>query len=190
MTAKKREGVECYSLSGTAVLKGFVKNGLDSSTLINLIVSFDNNLTEFKRRGFTFPPNIFFYHEISWPEVIGVLINEYGFTKDEAKAKLKDLIQKLHLIRIRRMSSDTAYEALAKKANEKVVRDSGNPKLRIGDNDVIIIGGFHREGITFAHSGDNGFLRTCKELKINIIPTPKKDIGMERYIKERLRKNS
>lgn len=187
---KEVKNVECYSMRWTAVLKGFIKNGLDSSTLINLIGTFDNDLTEFEQRGFTFPPNIFFYHESSWPEVIGVLINEYGFTKDEAKAKLKDLTNKLCLTQIKRRDSDAAYETLVEQTNEKVVRESGNPKLRIGDIDIIIIGGFLREGITFAHSGDNGFLKTCEELKINIMPTLKKDIMMENRIKEKLRKSS
>jgi hypothetical protein len=40
MTAKK--GVEVHTISGMVKLKGFIKNGLDMSTLINLIVVFDS----------------------------------------------------------------------------------------------------------------------------------------------------
>ena len=57
MAAEKKEKyVEVYTVGGMAKLKGFVKNGLDSSTLINLIVVFDSEANELKQRGFTFPP--------------------------------------------------------------------------------------------------------------------------------------
>ncbi len=55
-----------------ASFKGFVKNGLDSSTIINLISVFDGKFDEFRKNGFTFPSNLFFYHEISRSEVIAV----------------------------------------------------------------------------------------------------------------------
>ena len=80
-----------------ATFKGFIKNGLDSSTMINLIVCFDSKFDEFRKRGFAFPPNLFYYHEISRSEVIGVLINEYNFTEEEAKESLKKLIGQFYL---------------------------------------------------------------------------------------------
>ncbi len=92
---KKQKAVRYYSSCGSGVLKGFVKNGLDSSTIINMI-STDPNFLYFKR-GFPFPPNLFYFHEFSWPEVVGVLINKYDFSKDNAKAALKKLVKNVKI---------------------------------------------------------------------------------------------
>ena len=183
---KKGNKIECYSVSSVAVLKGFIKNGLDSSRLINLIMVFDSNFDEFRRIGLNFPPNLFYYHEVSWSETIGILINEYCFKKEEAKSSLKNLIKNFSLSVIKREESDETYEKLAEEANRRVLERSKNLKLEIGEKDIIIIGGFLKEGITFAHSGDKGFLETCKELKINVIPTPLRDIDKENEIKRKI----
>lgn len=189
MVAEKREkGVEVYTLSGMAMLKGFIKNGLDSSTIINIIVSFDSEFEEFQQKGFTFPPNLFFYHEVSWPETIGVLINEHKFTKEEAVTALKKLIVKFNLQRIVRFDSDELFEKLVEEANQRVVQKFNNPHLKIGDNDIIIIGGFLRDKINFVHSGDEGFLKTCEELSINTVPLPKRDFEKEKEIKGWMKK--
>ncbi len=184
MTAKIKD-VNCYVLSGMAQFKGFVKNGFDSSTIINLITVFDSNYDEFRKRGFTFPPNLFYYHEISIPESIGVLINKHKLTKEEAKEALNKLVANFNLSKIIRKSElDLDYEKIVEEANKRVVNKTKNPKLKIGEQDVIIIGGFLREKITFVHSGDSGFLKTCEELKINTIPTPKRDIEKENQLKK------
>ena len=81
----KIEDVNVFSLSGMATFKGFIKNGFDSSVMINLVVCFDSKFDEFRKRDFTFPQNLFYFHEISHPEVIGVLINTFNFTEREAK---------------------------------------------------------------------------------------------------------
>ena len=52
---KKIKDVKVYSVSGMATFKGFIKNGLDSSVLINLIVVFDSEFETFRKKGFTFP---------------------------------------------------------------------------------------------------------------------------------------
>src|SRR3989338_10679207 len=109
---KKEKGVEAYSMSGMVKLKGFIKNGLDTSAIVNIIINFDSEFEEFRQRGFTFPPNIFFYHEVSWPETIGVLINEYKFTKEEVIIGLKKLIAKFNLQKIVRFDSDDLLEKL------------------------------------------------------------------------------
>src|SRR3989338_9440358 len=106
MDAKREKGVEIYRVSGMAKLKGFIKNGLDTSTIINIIVSFDSEFGEFQKKGFSFPPNLFFYHEVSWSETIGVLINHHKFTKEEAVTALKKLIIKFNLQRIEKFNSD------------------------------------------------------------------------------------
>lgn len=185
---KKEKGVEVYTMSGMATLKGFIKNGLDTSTIINVIVSFDSEFEEFQKKGFTFPPNLFFYHEVSWPETIGVLINEHKFTKEEAVTALKKLIAKFNLQRIVRFDSDDLFEKLVEEANQRVVQKFNNPRFKIGDNDIIIIGGFLRDKINFVHSGDEGFLKTCEELSINTVPLPKRDFEKEKEIKGWMKK--
>jgi hypothetical protein len=185
---KKEKDVEAYTMSGMVKLKGFIKNGLDTSTMVNIIVNFDSEFEEFKQRGFTFPPNLFFYHEISWPETIGVLINEHKFTKEEAIAGLKKLIAKFNLQKIVQFDSDELLEKLVEEANQKVIKKFNNPRLKIGEHDVIIISGFLREKINFAHSGDEGFLKTCEEFGINVVPLPERDFAKEKEIKGWMKK--
>ena len=180
MAAEKKE-VEVYTVSGMAALKGFVKNGLDSSTLINLIVVFDSKTNELSQRGFTFPPHLFFYHKISRAEVIGVIINKHNFTSEEAYESFNQLASRLDLRMIERRDSDEMFEKLVEEANNKVA--SNNPRLKIGEKDIVIIGGFLREKINFVHSDDEGFLKTCEELGINIVPTPKLYTQKEKDIK-------
>lgn len=189
----KKEGTTYYSFSGMAKFKGFIKNGLDSSTMINLIVAFDSNSDEFKRKGFTSPPNLFYHHEISRSETIGVLINEFEFTKEEAIEAYNKLVNQFNLSKIKRIASiDNSYEKLVEEANANLVKKENNHGLNIGGPDIIIIGGFLREKISFVHSGDNAFLKTCEILGINTIPMPKKDILKENEIRSLMksRKNN
>lgn len=175
--------VEVYTIGGMAELKGFVKNGLDSSTLINLVVVFDSEANDLKQRGFIFPPHTFYYHKVSKAEVIGVLINKHNLTPEEAYQSLNKLVLQLNLNMIDRRDSDELFEMLAEEANEKVIQKSNNSRLKIGEKDIIIIGGFLREKVNFAHSDDEGFLKTCEELGINIIPTPTVHSQKEKDIK-------
>ena len=188
MVAKREESVEVYSMSGMAKLKGFIKNGLDTSTIINVIVSFDSEFKEFRERGFTFPPNLFFYHEISWPETIGVLINKHKFTKTEAIDSLKKMIVQFNLTKIKRLDSDDLLESMVREANQRVVTKENNPRLKIGEQDITIIGGFLKEKVNFIHSGDNGFLKTCEELGLNTVPLPERDADKEKEIKRYMKK--
>ncbi len=185
---KKVKDVEAYTLSGTAKLKGFVKNGLDSSTLINLIVVFDSKADELKQRGFTFPPHTFCYHKVSKSEVIGVLINKHKFTLEEAYQSLDKLVSQLSIDMIDRRDSDEMFEKLAEEANNEVVKKLNNLRLKIGEKDIIIMGGFLREKVNFVHSDDEGFLKTCEELGINIIPTPTLHSQKEKDIKNWMNK--
>ncbi len=182
-TEKEGKNVEAYTLSGMVKLKGFIKNGLDSSTLINLIVVFDSKTNELSERGFTFPPHTFFYHKVSRSEVIGVIINKHNFTPEEAYESFNKLVSQLDLIMIERRDSDEMFEKLVEEANNKVVRKSDNPRLKIGEKDIVIIGGFLREKVNFVHSDDEGFLKTCEELGINVIPTPTMHSQKEKDIK-------
>jgi len=171
--------------SMAATFKGFVKNGLDSSTIINLISVFDGKFDEFRKNGFTFPPNLFFYHEISRKEVIGVLINKHKFTKQEAIEAFDNMVSEFDLGKIVHISQkDDLYMQIVQNANKAVVKKLGKPYLAIGEADTLIIAGFLRENITFVHSGDQGFLKTCEELKMNIVPLPQRDRSKEKEIKE------
>ena len=132
MMKTKIKDVNCYILSGMAQFKGFVKNGFDSSTIINLITVFDSNYDEFKKRGFEFPPNLFYFHEISVPETIGILINKHKLTKEEAKEALDKLVSNFNLSKIaRKYELDLNYEKIVEEANRRVVNKTKNPKLKI-----------------------------------------------------------
>ena len=84
--------------------------------------------------------------------------------------------------------TDESYETLVEEANKRVIEKYNNPRLEIGDQDIIIIGGFLRSKINFVHSGDEGFLRTGEELGLNTIPLPKKYAEKEKQIKNFMRK--
>src|SRR3989338_7657852 len=143
MSIKKKEDVSVHTLSGSLKRVGFVRNGIDSSTLINLAAVFDSEFEEFKKRGFGFPPHLFFYHEISRPEVVGVLIHHLNFTKREAIAAFEKLVTTFNLEKIGLNGDiDRQYELIVEEANSKVVDRFKNPKLKIGLNDIIIIAGF------------------------------------------------
>ena len=135
------------------------------------------------QRGFTFPPHTFFYHKVSRSEVIGVLINKHHFIPDEAYQSFNKLVSQLGLQIIERRDSDEIFERLVVEANNKVVQKLNNPRFKIGEKDIIILGGFIREKINFAHSDDEGFLKTCEELGINTVPTPTLHSQKEKDIK-------
>ncbi len=181
--------INFFSLQGIATLKGFIKNGLDSSTIINLIVAFDGKFEVFKKQGFTFPPHLFFYHEISRIEVIGVLINKHRFTKEEAVEALDNVIREFYFEKIQRnFQRDQFCQKIVADANATVVKKFGRSDLKIGEADFIIISGFLRENITFIHSGDEGFLKTCEELKMKVVPIPQRDQEKEKEIKDWMKK--
>ena len=60
--------------------------------------------------------------------------------------------------------------------------------MKIGEKDIVIIGGFLREKVNFMHSDDEDFLKTCEELGINIIPTPTVHSQKEKDIKSWMNK--
>ena len=113
------------------------------------------------------------------------MINKHKLTKEEAKEALNKLVANFNLSKtIRKPELDSDYEHIVEEANKRVVNKTKNPKLKIGEQDIMIIGGFLREKINFVHSGDDGFLKTCEELDINAVPTPKRDIEKENQIKK------
>ncbi len=169
-------------IKGSLIIKGAVKNGLDTSRLVNIIICFDSP-KDFKIKGFSFPPNLFYIHEISFSEAVGILINKFGISQKEAVKKVKEWREEAGTGEIKREEGDETYEKIVRDTNDKVVKEKGN-KYQIGDNDVIIIAGFLKENINIIHARDKGFQETCKKLNMNVISTPEEDIKKENSRRE------
>lgn len=158
---------------------------LIQARLLILFLSLMASLMSFEKMDSRFPQNLFFYHEISRTEVIGVLINKHKFTVQEAREAFDAMVTEFDLGKIVHIpQTDTLYKKIVENANKAVVKKFGNPNLEIGEADTLIIAGFLRENITFVHSGDQGFLKTCEELKMNVVPLPQRDSAKEKEIKQ------
>ncbi|MBS3156602.1 hypothetical protein J4442_00315 [Candidatus Woesearchaeota archaeon] len=168
---------EARTIKGNIKIKGAIKNGIDTSRLINLIVCFDSP-ENFKIKGFAFPPNLFYIHEVSFSEAVGILINNFKLEEKQAISKVKKWRDEAGTGEIKREKEDESYENLVKNTNDIIVKERGE-KYKIGNLDIIIIAGFLRENINIVHARDKGFEETCKRLNINIIPTPKEEIKKE-----------
>jgi hypothetical protein len=167
-----------FTIKGAWNIKNPIKNGLDTSRLVNLIICF-NSPKDFKMKGFPFPPNLFFIHEISFSEAVGILINKFNFLKKDAISKVKEWRKEVGTNEIKRDKTSEHYELVVEEINRLVVKDKGD-RYKIGENDVMIIAGFMKEGINMVHVKDKGFEETCKRLKMNVIPTPKEELEKER----------
>lgn len=183
---KRKEDVKVYSSSGTILIKNIIKRGMDSSKFINMIVCYPEP-DKYQMNNCPVPPNIFFIHDITFSEALGVLINEFKIEENEAKRKIKNWIEKYQIKRIKMDEVPAEYEKIAGEANRKVIQQFGDI-YKIGEKDIKIIAGFLKESINIAHVRDKGFEKTCQMLGINIIPTVKRDIEKEKRLKERLRK--
>lgn len=182
----KIKEVKVLTLNNAAILKGFTKNGLDSSRFINLILCFESP-EEFKARGYSFPPNLFYLHKLSVSETYGVLINKFNINKKEAAEKINSWLDGLNIHQID-PKNIKEYKDLVAGVNKEVIADCGEDYL-IKSPDIRIIASFIKEGINLIHVKDKGFEETCKRLNINIIETPLRDLEKERKIKDKLDKN-
>ncbi len=182
-----KKDVKVWSSAFQWSFKGFIKNGIDSSTLVNLTLIHNKDKDAFKKRGFESPPNLFYNHLISRREVIGVLINKKNFSKKKAVEEFDQLVKDFNLIPIKEESGDIKYKSIVKDANKRIIEKIKNPelkkKLEIGEEDITIIAGFLRENINLVHTGDKGFQLTCEELNMNVIPIPKRDFKKEKEMK-------
>lgn len=178
---KGKADVNFFTAKGHFILKGMVKNGLDTSRLINLIVCFESP-EEFRMEDFPVPPNLFFINDISFSEALGILIHYFNMSEKTAKRKILDWIDKFSLQRIRYDMVCESYEEVVRQANLKVVGKK-NESYRIGESDVKIISGFLKEKVNIVHARDKGLEETCKELRLNVVPTPKKDIDKENSLR-------
>lgn len=179
----KVKEVKVLTLKNAAILKGFTKNGLDSSRFINLILCFGSP-EEFKARGYTFPPNLFYLHKLSVSETYGVLLNKFSMEKGEAKEKINRWLDGLNINQID-PKNIKEYQSLVANVNKEVVAELGEAYL-IKAPDIRIIASFIKEGINLVHVKDKGFEETCKRLNIGIIETPLRDLEREREIKKKI----
>lgn len=171
-------------MKGNFIFKGkFIKNGLDSSRFINLILAFDSP-ENYKMKGYPCPPNLFYIHKLSISEAIGVIINKYQVKN--VKEKVKKWIEELQ-IGVIDHSEIEYYEKIIIGANKIAVKQFGED-YKIGEIDIRIIASFIKEGINIVHVKDKGFEETCKLLNMNVIDTPKRDLEVEKKLKRKLTK--
>jgi len=181
-TKKKKQSV--YSMQGGILLKGnIIKNGLDTSRLVNLITVFSSP-DYFKMAGYPFPPHLFFVSDISFNETVGILINKFNKTKEWAIAQTRLWYQSFNLQRINEDLIER-FIPLIKETNESVVKELGG-NYRIGEEDTKIIACFLKEGVTIVHSSDKGFKETCRKLHMGVAQIPVKDLQQEKDSKKKL----
>jgi len=181
-----KKDVNYFHLQRTFVIKNAIKNGLDTSRLVNLIICFDSP-NDFRIEGFSFPPNLFYIHEISFNEAVGILIEKFNFNQKQAIFKVKEWKKEFGTNEIKRDKISEQYEEIVQKTNEEIVENKGEA-YKIGRSDIKIIAGFLKEKINIVHVKDKGFEETCKKLGINIIETPEKDLNKEIGLKKKLAK--
>ena len=179
-----KDKIEVFGYKGAFVIKNAIKNGLDTSRLVNLIICFDNP-DNFKIEGFPFPPNLFYIHEVTFNETVGILIEKFNFDEKEAINKVREWRKAFGSGEIKRDEISTKYESIVETTNNEIVKEKGE-KYKIGNNDTIIIAGFLKEKINIVHTRDKGFEETCRKLNINIIPTPEKDSQKENKLRKKL----
>jgi len=176
---RRKEKPKRITFSTGIRLKGnFIKNGLDTSRFVNLIVCFDSP-DHFKQKGYEFPPNLFYISEVQYGEAMGVLIHKHKLTKKETKEKIKSWIEKFPLVELRSNESTGGYESIVRSANNKVIKKFGE-NYEIGELDVSTIAIFMQNGINIIHVKDKGFEETCRELEIEVMLTPERDLKEER----------
>ena len=84
------------------------------------------------------------YHEASFNEVVGLLINEKKMSFEDAKKAMKQFIDEFNVECIKRDDKSKEYEEIVKKANEEVVKEYGED-YRIGDVDIKVNGALNRK---------------------------------------------
>ena len=181
---KKNIKADHYSLQSGLLLKAnIIKNGLDTSRLVNLITVFSSP-EDFKMAGYPFPPHLFFVSDISFNETVGILINKFNKTKDWAIKQIQLWYASFNLQRISEEHIEK-FIPLIREINEAIVKELGESYM-IGEEDIRIIACFLKEGVNIVHSFDKGFKETCKELNMNIADIPIKDSQREKDIKKKL----
>ena len=107
----KKKVVEYLYAEGKLILKNPIKNGLDTSRLVNLIICFDSP-EEFRIEGFSFPPNSFYIHEVSFNEAVGILIEKFNFDQKKAISKVKEWKKEFGTLEIKKDGNSEQYEKI------------------------------------------------------------------------------
>ncbi len=144
----------------------FVLMGLDTSVLVDLILStkakefFYGNVYQFEK-------NLIFTHRTCLGECLGLLIGNYGFSKEEARGKIQQFVDEFKVTILER-EEDVGPD-------EQYVFNLGKKYGWSGDqiiNDAIIIASFWRKGINMVVVRDHIFEKVCRELKITVLSFP------------------
>mgnify|MGYP001584422509 FL=1 len=121
----------------------------------------------FEEKTYRFEENMLFTHWMCLAECLGLLIGNYGFSKEEAREKIQAFLKEF---KITILELDESLEA-----DEKYVFVIGKKYGWSGDqiiNDAIIIASFWRKGINMVVVRDRVFEMVCTELKINVLSFP------------------
>ncbi len=183
---KEKTDVKIYKSTGTFKLKGVIKVGLDSSVIYDIITELESK-EYFKSKSYQFPKYLLYYHEASFNEIVGLLINKKKIKFDEAKKEMKQFIDYFNVECIKRDDKSKEYEEIVRKANEDVVKEHGKD-YRIGEIDIKIIAGFLQNKMTSIEVRDKGFEKTCEKLDMNHFKFPERDKIIENKIKKSLKK--
>ena len=184
---KEKTDIKVYKSTGTFILKGVVKVGLDSSVIYDIITEFESK-EYFKSKGYQFPKYLLHYHEASFNEVVGLLINEKKMSFEDAKKAMKQFIDDFNVECIKRDDKSKEYEEIVKKANEEVVKEYGED-YRIGDVDIKILAGFLQNKMTSVEVRDRGFEKTCERLDMNYFKFPTRNKIIENRLKKAFKKH-
>ena len=151
--------------------KGFEKVGMDTCALISLITC-PSNLENFKNK-FCSAGRVFYHSAKVHHEIMGVLINNFYFDKEEAKDGWKKLVETLNLNLIYwHKKFKEGIEKKVRQANEQVVLESREKALKIGEPDIKIISCFLNEEINKVYTFDKGFEKTCLKLGMDVLRLP------------------
>jgi len=162
--------------------KGFEKVGMDSCAII-MLVNCPSNLEDFKEKFYTVKQALY-YTATTHHEVIGVLVHKYYFDKEDAKDTWNKMIEGLNLNLIYwHQDYKEDIEIRVRKANEEVIKESDDERLRIGEPDIKIISCFLYEGINKVYTLDRGFEKTCLKLGLAILKLPREYINKSEEIK-------
>ena len=184
---KEKTDVKIYRTTGIFKLKGVIKVGLDSSVIYDIITELESK-EYFKGKGYQFPKYLLYYHEASFNEIVGLLINKKNMKFDEAKKKIKQFIDDFNVECIKRDDKSKEYEEIVRKANEDVVKEYGKD-YGIGEMDIKIIAGFLQNKMTSIEVRDKGFEKTCEKLDMNHFKFPERDKIIEDKIRKSLKKH-
>ena len=187
MVKKEKTTVKVFKSGGEFIFKNVIKFGLDSSVIYDIITEFESK-EYFMKKGYQFPKYLLYYHEASFNEVVGLLINKKKMSFENAKKTMKQFIDDFNLECINRNDKSKEYEEIVRKANDDLVNEN-NEDYKIGSIDIIIIAGFLQNKITLVEVRDRNFEKTCEKLDIKCFRFPVRDKIVEDKFKKVFKKH-